>query len=194
MIDFSCTVTARGGSSGHDDSARVVSQATQSRPWRVCNARTGSQQNKCTGGGGAFPGSAENGGGCGWRYRYSRPAASLRRFKDCLSACQPVLSCPVCRHACAAPPLLVPRLVLVRVPSAALAAAAERRPLARRRRARGTALACACGGVRLGATIRVRVRVQVTMTLALTLPCGVQGLGLGPGSPKPKPSPSLGVR
>ena len=61
--------------------------------WTVCNARTGLEQNKYRGG--SIPGSAENGGGCG--RRYSRPAASLCRFKDCLPARQPVLSClPAC--------------------------------------------------------------------------------------------------
>ena len=170
---FLCTVsvTARGGSSGHDD-PRVLFHKRHNRGHGGCATR-GPVTNKIS-----VPAGGElslvrqrtagaAGGGTGTRAPPPRCVGSK-------TACLPVsLSCPVCRHACAAPPLLVPRLVLVRVPSAALAAAAERRPLARRRRARGTALACACGGVRLGVTIRVRVRVQVTMTLALTLPCGV---------------------
>jgi len=131
-------------------------------------ATRGPVTNKMSTGGGSFPWfGRERRGLRAAVLAPRRLAVSVQRLPACPSAC------PVPSACMPAPPLLVPRLVLVRVPSAALAAAAQRRPLARRRRARGTALACARGGVKVRVTIRVRVRVQVTMTLTLTLPCGI---------------------
>ena len=70
---------------------------------------------------------------------WAQSAATRRARRAARTAGQPAAS------------LLVPRLVLVRVPSAALAAAAQGRPLARRRRACGAALAwLGFMGLRLG--------------------------------------------